>query len=66
MQQHRNESHVSQFTVVLHHRAAYSRHLVASIKAELCLGVFLLQRRHQVRSVQVARSLSCYEIILHL
>ena len=66
MEQHGHEAHVGQFAVVLHERAASGRHLVATIEAELCLGVVFPQGQHQVRGMQVAAGLACYEVVLHL
>ena len=48
MHEHRNESHVCQFLIVSHTGTADSRHQVAAEETELCLGVFLLQRPHQM------------------
>ena len=65
VQQHGNETHVSQFAVVLHHRAAHCGHQVAAEKAELRLPVLRLQRLHQVRCVQIATGLTGYQVIFH-
>src|SRR5574344_313901 len=63
--QHRNEAHISQFTIMLHKRPSHSSHLVATIEPKLCRIVSPLEFRHQVRGMQVARRLSCYQIISH-
>ena len=65
MKQHGDEAHIGKFPVVLYASAAHSGHQVASEKAEFRRSVPLAERLHQVRSVQVARSLSCYQIIFH-
>ena len=49
MQQYRNETHVCQFAVVLHHRSTYCGHQVAAEETELRLPVLRLQRLHQMR-----------------
>ena len=66
MHQHRDETHISHFFVVLHHRSSHRSHLVATIETELSRRILLLQLSHQIRGVQVARSLSRYQIILHI
>ena len=65
VQQHRNKPHVSQFAVVAHPGAAYSRHQVAAEKPETGLGILAPQRLHQLGSMQVATCLACYDIVFH-
>ena len=65
VQQHGNETHVCQFAIVLHHRAACCLHLVAAIEAKLGSRILPLQFFHQVRGMQVTAGLACYQIVLH-
>ena len=54
MEQDGNEAHVGQIFIMTHARAADFRHQVASEEAELGLWVFLAQRPHQMRGMEVA------------
>ena len=65
VQQHRHETHVSQFPIVFDARTTHFRHQVTTEEAELSLCIALFQHTHQVRGVQVTRGFSNYQIILH-
>lgn len=65
MEQHGHEAHVGQLAVVLHARAADSRHQIASEEAELGIAVLFFQALHQPAGMQVATGLTHDEIILH-
>ena len=68
MQQHWNEPHVRQLTIMHHqmsHVTCRSKHIVSSEETKLCLRVFLYQRCHEVSGMQIARCLTCDDIILH-
>ena len=65
MQQHRNETHVSQLFIMLDTSTSHFTHQVTSKKAEIGLRIPLLQGTHQIGRMQVARSLAYNQIILH-
>ena len=65
MQQHSDNTHIGQLTIVLHQRAADSSHQVATEETEFSLLVNGLQRPHQVGGMQVARGFAGYEIVFH-
>ena len=66
VQHHIDNAHERHIAVVAHHRAALRRHQVAAKKAELRIGIVPFESRHQVRSVQIARSLACYDEVFHV
>ena len=66
VQQHRDKSHICQLLIMLHHRSANCRHQVSPEKAEFRLWVFYFQSSHQMRRVQVTRSFTDNQIILHI
>ena len=59
------KTHVGQLAIVLHPRTAHCRHQVTAQKTEFSLRVFLLQSRHQVRRMKVARGFTNDQIVLH-
>ena len=65
--QHFGKSHERRFLVVHRQilRSAYGGHLVAAPEAEAGSGIGLQYALHQVRPVQVARSLAGYQIVFH-
>ena len=65
MHQHRDETHIRQFAVVLDKCPTLGSHQVAAEEAEIGYRIPLFQRPHQSRGMQVATGLPSYQIILH-
>ena len=65
MQEHRDKAHVGKLAVMAHTLAADSQHKVAAEEAKLGTVVNPTQRRHKVRSVQIARCFANYQVVLH-
>ena len=65
MEQHRDKTHIGQFTIVADTSTANSRHQVATKETEISFTVCIFQRSHQVRGMQVARGLADYQVVFH-
>ena len=65
MEQHGDETHVSQVLVMAHARATLCCHEVAAKEAELSRSIFLFQRMHQARGMEVSTGLTDNQIVSH-
>ena len=65
MKQHRNETHIGQFLVMLHQGTANSLHQVPPKETEVGLRIMFFQSTHQIGRMKVARGFAYYQIILH-
>ena len=61
-----DDAHVGHLAVVHDARPSDSAHEITAEEAELRLRVFVTQRRHQVRGVQVAGGFAGNEVVFHL
>jgi len=65
MQSHLYKTHVGHLAVVAHQCAANLLHGIATPETELGLRIALAQGPHEMGGMQVARSLTGYQIIFH-
>ena len=54
MKKYRNETHIGEVAIVANAGSAHRLHQVATKESELRIGVKILQRLHQMRSMEVA------------
>ena len=66
MKQNGNEAHVGKVSVVTKQFPAGSFHFIAAVTAELCFGIFLLQRHHQMCGVEVSTGFTGNKKVLHV
>ena len=59
------DAHKCHVAIVLDLTAALGCHQIAAEKTELGCSIMLLQCRHQIRTVQIARCFACYDKIFH-
>ena len=65
MQKHWNKTHISQFLIMLDTGSSHSTHQISTEKTEISFSIQLLQSTHQIGCMQISRSFTNNQIILH-
>ena len=65
MQKHWNKTHISQFFIMLNTGSSYSTHQIPTKETEISIHILLLQGTHQIGRMQISRSFTNNQIILH-